>query len=815
MAMSFGMMRLSKKIPLTVFAAVLVSSVLLGLIAYSSTSTIVHSLTQSSLEALVKTKESRISDRLASIDRNLLITAHAPLVLSAMRQFKQSWNSLEGNQMALLQKTYITDNPNKLGEKEKLDFAPTGTLYDNAHRRYHPAFRDLLYKQGYYDIFLFDLDGNLIYTVFKELDYATNLNTGEWKNTDLGNAYRAALKANPGSISFFDFKPYGPSHGAPASFISTPILDSRNKLTGVLVYQLPNIADEILSDRTGLGKLGEFMVVGEDGKMRNDSPFSEESEFLNTTVAAPSIDSAIQGSGDISIIDTYRGMEMEIVTAPLEYHGARWAVVAAVSVDEVNIPVNGLRNTIALITLVLVVVIGLIGWVISLGITKPIASLLKEMDALSNDDLSVKLRSLHRPDEIGDMSRAVQVFKENAEKRMALELSADNERSKEARRQEYMENLIEEFREAISSVLGSMGSENKKMQSTAGNLNTASELATSEAGAAKTASNSASANVQTVASAAEELSSSIKEIAAQSGRTYDVVTKLRGIADAANKDVSGLANSVEKIGEVVEMIRDIAEQTNLLALNATIEAARAGEAGRGFAVVAAEVKELSNQTAKATEEIANQINSVQSSTENAVIAIGNITQAVGEIDDMTASIASSSDEQDAATQEISKSIVLAATGSTQASESVDGVSSAIEDTNREAVHVQDVTNRLAEVAEKLSKSVEQFLEDVTSDVAERRTSLRKRTSESGRIRHRGVEYDISIVDKSEGGIGIEQGPGDLGVGDLITLSWSNGKLEKMRVQWINGDKAGFAYLVSASSTGALEVGDTEKTSKAA
>jgi len=141
-----------------------------------------------------------------------------------------------------------------------LDSASAGTRYDFAHARYHPVFRDLLLARQYYDIFLFNNQGDLVYTVFKELDYATNFASGggEWAGTDLGNAFRSAINGAPGSMNFFDFKPYGPSYGAPAAFLSTPIVDGNGRNVGVVAFQMPiDKINAMMQDSTGLGETGE------------------------------------------------------------------------------------------------------------------------------------------------------------------------------------------------------------------------------------------------------------------------------------------------------------------------------------------------------------------------------------------------------------------------------------------------------------------------------------------------------------------------------------------------------------------------------
>jgi methyl-accepting chemotaxis protein len=592
-----------------------------------------------------------------------------------------------------------------------------GTSYQRAAERYDEYFSVFIEEYGYYDLFLIDNDGNIIYTAAREDDLGTNLVDGQYSNSNLAEAYKKAED----STTLVDYAYYEPSD-APAIFVASPIMEDEERI-GVLALQISDEAiNAIMNERTGLGESGETYLVGADKLMRSNSRFSDQATILDRSINTEAVTEALAGGTDSKIIEDYRGIEVLSAYTTLETQGFSWAMIAEIDKAEALAVVSDLQTYMFWIMALVIIIVAAAAYFYSRSITKPITAAVAFADNIAKGNLKAENININRKDELGVLAESLNKMKED------------------------LRNIL------------------TKVSDIAANLSASSEELTASGEEVATAAQQVGQSIQQVASGAEEQSAQVEETSSKINELIvqiDDVTKMSKEMDeqadkvmnnieegnssidnsvnqiedvkSNSQEVAGTINSLgelsNKIGEIVQLINDIAAQTNLLALNAAIEAARAGEAGRGFSVVADEIRQLAEESEDATNQIGGLVREIQDGVANAVDKMDNteevvdgsvnairntgksfeeINSAALNLRDLIENINQQSDKVSRNSTDVEATVKEIASVSEEAASNSEEVAAASEEQSASTEEIVNAAEELANMANQLTESVNKF-----------------------------------------------------------------------------------------------------------
>lgn len=629
-----------------------------------------------------------------------------------------------------IQTSYLAHNDNPIGSKDQLELAKDSSTYSKVHQTYHPSIRKYLEEFGFYDIFIVSKDtGDVLYSVAKEIDFATNLNDGAFAQSGLGKAFHGAKDLAEGEIYTTRFEAYQPSYNAQAAFMASPIYDQGQSL-GVLIFQLPvdRISNIMTNDKqwetVGLGATGETYLVGADKTLRSESRLLLEQpshyfdvlKHTNQSAQADLIKKLGSAVG-IHTIDTegvelaldkqsgftqYTGYKNTPVLSAYTYinsGGETWALIAEIENKEAFSTFNNLKAELSYMSVITVIIFLIVGSVLGYLVAKQISKHLNNLSAIMNDiakgngDLTAKI-DYNGINEFGDISRA---FNEIISK---------------------FHSIIYDIRNTSKQILvesdvvlgGAKESQDIILSQSDATRNTVTALEQFEASIAtvsQISDESQSISIEVV----KECESSSENAALATDDIRLLMTTLQEASQVVNE----LNIEVQDITSVLDVITSIADQTNLLALNAAIEAARAGEHGRGFSVVADEVRSLAKRTQESTVEIQKKLEVLDNTTSGVVSSMDNatniadkgvkrvldlkdtidgLTDRIHQMEQLIASVATATDEQTQTIGEINRNMSLIDTQSKEVAQ--------------KSVENEQASMKLTEVSKNINRQVSTF-----------------------------------------------------------------------------------------------------------
>ncbi len=644
-------------------------------------------------EVAVANRAAQITQWLETGQATLRTTAQGKQVIDALYALSAAFNDIKSDPKEVLQKAYITDNPNPAGQRQLLQRAEGTEFYHAEHAKFHRTFLSIMQEYHYYDVFLINREADIVYTVFKESDFSDNLRNGQVAGSALAEVYELAMKAQPGEIFLSNYEPYAPSAGAHAIFMATPIVSEMGATVGVLAVQLPETglvkaaeASVLLGDST------EVYVITKDLTAMTNSRFGDRFKLGTKVKELPQITQGwAEKSAAFRETPLQSGKTGIAHTIAMSFGGNDWLLVAERDYPDILAYYYAQLNLQIWSAVASVAVVAVLGWWVAGGFARPITALNASIKSVAAGDYELEVPFTTHNDEIGVIAKSIDDMRGNLRDARALQLER-------AARQSELANVVDSLTGAMQGlangdlsktidepfaetydILRSYFNETvHKMSESIRQIAVAAEGMSAQSGELTRAAEDLAhrtevqaATLEQTAAAMDEMTASIKSASVGIREVDDIVVEARKDADdcgivvkEAVLAMAEIEKSSDQIGQIIGAIDDIAFQTNLLALNAGVEAARAGEAGRGFAVVALEVGALAQRASTAAKEIKSLIGTSTEHVERGVLqvqqaggALQQIAHRVTQISSLTTTIATGAAEQVLGLNEINTGVI--------------------------------------------------------------------------------------------------------------------------------------------------------------